>query len=261
MMWHEMQTEVQDASVAETVEVVNSAGEGRFVLVCEHACNYIPPEMDGLGLDESALQSHIAWDPGALSLAREMSRLLDSPLVSQNVSRLVYDCNRAPMSASAILATSEIYQIPGNAVLSPSERAFREKMYYDPFRTALSGVLDLRLADSPAILTVHSFSPVYAGVQRELDIGLIDDGDDRLSCAMFSAICSKADFDVRRNEPYRREDGVTHTLAEHAVPNGLLNVMIEVRSDLITASSSPLAMAELLAECAQIALASAEEAK
>ena len=36
-----------------------------------------------------------------------------------------------------------------------------------------------------------------------------------------------------RNEPYGPEDGVTHTLKLHGLSNGVLNVMIEIRNDLV----------------------------
>lgn len=240
--------------------VENSAGAGRFVLACEHASNYIPPEMTDLGLDGGALQSHIAWDPGALDVAREMARLLDSPLAVSRVSRLVYDCNRAPMTAGAIPEKSEIYRIPGNEGLSADQRMQRERLFYEPFRAALAGALDERMARFPVLLTVHSFSPVYAGERRDMDIGLIDHGDARFALAMFGAMRGKTRFIVRRNAPYCREDGVTHTLEAHAAARGLLNVMIEVRSDLIVSPDERRKMAEWLAGCAQAALASLEKA-
>ena len=244
---------------AEAAEIFNPAGRGRFVLACEHASNYIPSEMNGLGLDGGALRSHIAWDPGALDVAQEMARRLDSPLIAQCVSRLVYDCNRAPNAAGAIPETSENYRIPGNVGLSSAQRLLREKMFYTPFHSALSGVLDERAAQNPVLLTVHSFSPVYAGERREMDIGVIDDGDDRFARAVYDVLNKKGEFVVRRNAPYCRDDGVTHTLALHSSARGLLNAMIEVRNDLVAASAECLAMAALLSECAQAALAFAEE--
>jgi len=51
---------------------------------------------------------------------------------------------------------------------------------------------------------------------------------------------------VRRNEPYGPQDGVTHTLLEHAVSNGLHNVMIEIRNDLIATPEAQDGVAEML---------------
>lgn len=256
------QTQVRNApdiAAAGAAEVVNPAGEGRFVLVCEHASNYIPPEMKDLGLDEFALQSHIAWDPGAMQLAREMSRRLDSPLAAARISRLVYDCNRAPTAAGAIPETSENYRIPGNEGLSSAQRTRRERIFYEPFRAVLSDILDGRAANRPAVLTVHSFSPIYAGRRREVQIGLIDGGDDRLVRPFCAALREKSGYVVRRNAPYCKEDGVTHTLALHPMPRRLLNAMIEVRNDLLASASVCGEIAELLSECARAAQAAAEK--
>ena len=92
----------------EVVEVVNPSGAGAFVVVCEHASNFIPAGFGALGLDEAALASHIAWDPGALAVAKTLSARLDAPLVAQRVSRLLYDCNRPPEAASACKIMNEI---------------------------------------------------------------------------------------------------------------------------------------------------------
>ena len=80
---------------------------------------------------------------------------------------------------------------------------------------------------------MHSFTPVYFGKPRAVEIGILHDADTRLADAMLAAAGEKSLYDTRRNEPYGPEDGVTHTLKEHGLANGLPNVMIEVRNDLI----------------------------
>lgn len=109
-------------SGAAAVEVINPSGQGRFVLVCEHASNAIPEEYADLGLDGAALESHIAWDPGALEVAISMSGSFDAPLVAQNISRLVYDCNRPPMADDAIDREFTI-EVPRASRYKPQENA------------------------------------------------------------------------------------------------------------------------------------------
>jgi len=65
---------------------------------------------------------------------------------------------------------------------------------------------------------------------------------------------------VRRNEPYGSEDGVTHTLKEHALPGGHLNVMFEVRNDLIANEPAQSAMADVMSKWVSRALAKSETA-
>lgn len=233
-------------AVAPFVDVRNRAGAGRWLIVCEHASNAVPEEYRDLGLDAETLQCHIAWDPGALDVAERLSALLDAPLLFQTVSRLLYDCNRPPHEPSSIPARSEIFDVPGNQELTDEDRRARAGRFYFPFRDSLAAEIAARPAP-PVIVTVHSFTPVYHGVKRDVEIGILHDTDARLADAMLAAAGDGAGFVVRRNEPYGPQDGVTHTLREHALPHGLANVMIEVRNDLLASPESRAAMAKQLA--------------
>lgn len=234
----------------EVADVVNRAGRHPVVLVCEHASHFIPEKYAGLGLNAAAAKSHAAWDPGAEETAIEMSRIMDAPLVRSRVSRLVYDCNRPPDAESAMPERSEVFEIPGNANLTQEHRNARAAEVYFPFRNLLSEVLDERDA-SPVVVTIHSFTPVYNGNLREVEVGFLHDTDQRLADEMLVAFSG---YVVRRNEPYGPEDGVTHTLKEHALPRGCLNVMVEVRNDLIRNSEQCRAMAERLSSSLSVAL-------
>jgi predicted N-formylglutamate amidohydrolase len=217
------------------VALENSIARGPVILVCEHASRLLPKALGTLGLTEEALESHIAWDPGALAVARLMAESLDATLVFQRFSRLVYDCNRPPESPAAMPEKSEVFAVPGNAGLDQAARDARTEALYLPFRDRLSGLVKGRIAEgrAPVIVTMHSFTPVYFGKPRAVEIGILHDADTRLADAMLAAAGSAGPYDIRRNEPYGPEDGVTHTLKEHGLANGLANVMIEVRNDLI----------------------------
>ena len=224
-------------SATDVVEVINHTGKHDILLVCEHASNAIPENLKNLGLSDEILESHVAWDPGALPVAKFISEELDATLIAQRISRLVYDCNRAADEPSAIIERSEVYDILGNIALSDADRAARAQQFYDPFRDTIADCIDQRIAagkTAPVIVTIHSFTPVYNGIRRELDIGILHDRDDRLAKAMLEIAARDDAVITRRNEPYGPQDGVTHTLIEHALSRDLLNVMIEIRSDLIT---------------------------
>ena len=77
-------------------------GKSPLLVVCEHASSTLPQQFGDLGLSREALESHIAWDPGALAVARGISAALDATLVYQRFSRLIYDCNRPPDAPSAL---------------------------------------------------------------------------------------------------------------------------------------------------------------
>lgn len=239
------------------VEVINPEGRGAVVLACEHASPAIPPDLGALGLSPAALTSHVAWDPGALAVAREMARLLDAPLVASRVSRLVYDCNRPPEAPDAMPARSEAHEIPGNAALAMAERRRRVETIYEPFHAALAACLKTAAsARPPALVTVHSFTPVYKGVWRAVDLGVLHDADARLADALLAtaALGPACGLAVRRNEPYGPADGVTHTLVRHGTAWRRLNAMLEIRNDRIADDAGQHALAALLAEALTQAL-------
>lgn len=244
-----------NADEGDAVAVENETGKSPVLLVCEHASNTIPGRYGDLGLSDDVLSSHIAWDPGALAVARLLSQKLDAALVFQRFSRLIYDCNRPPESASAMPLTSEIYDIPGNSKLDEAERFLRTAALYIPFHEAVSNVVEKRkiLGIKSVIVTIHSFTPVYHGRVRDVEIGILHDADARLADAML-ADSKTASFKVERNQPYGPDDGVTHTLRLHALPDGLLNVMIEVRNDLIADEAGQRAAADYLGESLERAL-------
>lgn len=229
------QSPLLTATDGEPVSEINVSGPSQVLLICEHASQRLPAALGSLGLTPDVLDRHIAWDPGALAVAKRMSQELDAALIYQNFSRLAYDCNRPPDAPDAMPAKSEIYDVPGNAGLSAAERAARTKAIYLPFRAALASRIAEREAQgrSTVLVTVHSFTPVYHGVPRAVEIGILHDRDSRLADEMLRLAAASGQFVARRNEPYGPADGVTHTLKEHALANGLMNVMIEVRNDLI----------------------------
>ncbi len=144
--------------------------------------------------------------------------------------------------------TSEIYEIPGNRNLTPEQREARAQRFYEPFRHRLERTLLLRLQSrrAPILITIHSFTPVFKGKERDIELGILHDDDARLADAMLTIVEREGQLVVGRNQPYGPEDGVTHTLRLHALPLGLLNVMIEIRSDLIDDPGAQRRMAKRL---------------
>ncbi|WP_090268833.1 N-formylglutamate amidohydrolase [Thalassovita taeanensis] len=237
----------------EAVQVINPDGLGPVVVICEHASNVFPADIGTLGLSDEAQRSHIAWDPGALAVAQGLSRALDAPLVAGAASRLLFDCNRPPEAADAIPPQSELFEVPGNIALTSDAAAERVRRFHDPFNAALRTVLDTKAPQ--VIVTVHSFTPVYYGTPRAVEIGVLHDTDSRLADAMLACAADHVQENIGRNDPYGPEHGVTHTLRHHALPRGALNVMLEIRNDLIADRDSQRAMAGRLAQWIASAMA------
>jgi predicted N-formylglutamate amidohydrolase len=213
--------------------LANGGGRSPYVLICEHASNVLPTTLGMLGLTEPDLQRHIAWDIGAANVSRRLSLLIDAPLVLQRYSRLAYDCNRPPDAADAMPEISETTHIPGNRNLSPADKLARTREIYRPFHAAIADLLDRRAAEGikSLVVTVHSFTPVYKGQPRTVELGILHDRDTGLSARLIKSFPT---VDARLNEPYDPKDGVFHTLALHAAPRGLTHAMIEIRNDLIS---------------------------
>ncbi len=215
--------------------LINGSGSSSIILVCEHASNRLPKALGTLGLSPEQLQMHIAWDIGAEGVARLLSKLLDAPLALQRYSRLAYDCNRHPESPGAIPEISETTVIPGNKNRSAEQKLQRIRDIYRPFHNGLSDFLDLRATEGrkTAIVTLHSFTRLYKGKERSVELGLLHDRDAMMALQLLKAF---PNIKAALNEPYGPKDGVMHTTALHADARCLHSVMIEIRNDLIVNS-------------------------
>lgn len=217
------------------VEVLNAEGKSSIVLICEHASNRIPEKLASLGLSDEQLKGHVAWDPGAYALAMAMSATLNAPLVAARFSRLAYDCNRPPEAETAMPQHTEQGPIPGNKALSHSEKTTRAAEIYAPFHGAAAEVLSQKrnLGSDPVVVTIHSFTPVFNGQQRQVEVGFLHSDNDELAQAMLRHSSANDGFDIRLNQPYGPKDGVLHTIDLHASKGAAPHVMIEIRNDLL----------------------------
>ncbi|UWQ18568.1 N-formylglutamate amidohydrolase [Jannaschia sp. M317] len=204
-----------------------------WVICCDHANNRVPAEVGGtLHLPEAEMARHIAWDPGAAGVTRELSRLLAGPAVLSNFSRLVIDPNRGEADPTLLMKLYDGTIIPGNRHADASEKARRLDLFHRPYHAALAGVLDTRAA--PVICSVHSFTPQLRGrAPRPWQVGILFNRDRRLTDPIIARLESERDLCVGVNEPY---DGYYpgDTMDRHALTRGALHVLIELRQDLIS---------------------------
>lgn len=233
---------------SEAVGVHNPRGRSPFLIVCDHASNHLPTEFGTLGLPESDLSRHIAWDPGALPVARGIADALDATLVHSRISRLVIDCNR-PLDADNLIWTkSEDTIIPGNQALDAAKRRRRIALAYTPFHETIDAIVRGRLdaGRETILVAIHSFTPVYNGFQRPWHIGVIHDDDSRLAEPLIAALKEDQALTVGINEPYSPADKVYFTLEKHARSRGLPCVMIEIRNDEIGGQAGQRKWADML---------------
>jgi predicted N-formylglutamate amidohydrolase len=224
-------------------------GRSPFVIVVDHASRRIPRRLGSLGLPPSELQRHIAWDIGALAVARRVAAALDAPLVAQNYSRLVIDCNRDPKVAASIPRSSESVEIPGNIGLSDDEAAARRDEIFAPYHHRVSALLDARLAaNRPTILVAqHTMTHIFHGARREMHAAVLYNRDRRFAGLTLDALRRDASLLIADNEPYFVSDETDYTIPHHGEARGLPHVEIEIRQDLVSGESGQAEWAERIA--------------
>jgi predicted N-formylglutamate amidohydrolase len=244
------------------VTVYNDSGASPFFIVADHAGNAFPRALGRLGLAEPDCARHIAWDIGIAAVSRLLAEALDAPLVQQNYSRLVIDCNRAPGSDSSIPDISELTPIPGNIGLSDAQRAARACEIFAPYHDRIARELARRReAQMPtALVSMHSFTPVFKGVARPWRVGVLSNRDRRLADVLIALMRREEGLVVGDNEPYSLGDLTDYTVPVHAERAGLPHVMIEIRQDLISDDAGQRAFALRFAQWLPQALSALAEA-
>ncbi|MEO6601493.1 MAG: N-formylglutamate amidohydrolase, partial [Polyangiaceae bacterium] len=154
-------------------EVIEDERRSPFLFTCDHAANRIPRALGTLGLPESELARHIAWDLGAAQVARCLARELGAFAILQTYSRLVIDCNRPVDVPSSIPLISESTVIPGNQGLPASAAAERARAIFHPYHACISSEFERRerVAQPSVFVAVHSFTPTFKGVSRPWHAG------------------------------------------------------------------------------------------
>jgi predicted N-formylglutamate amidohydrolase len=245
------------------VRVLRPAGRSDFLLTGDHAGRAIPRRLGDLGLPASERARHIAWDIGIAGLTERLSEALDATAVLQNYSRLVIDCNRQPALESSIPTISELTAIPGNEGLSPTECEARRREIFAPYHARIAGLIEARSAAGrrTVLIAMHSFTPVFKGVRRQVDIGVLYNRDTRLPHILLDLLRGEGDLAVGDNEPYAVGDLTDYTVPVHAERRGLAHVEIEIRQDLIAEDAREAAWAARLARLLPAADARLREAE
>ena len=231
------------------VHEVNAGGASPFLLTSDHYGRVLPRALGDLGVAENELTRHIAWDIGIAGVAERLSEMLNAHLVAQRYSRLVIDCNRPPGAVSSIPVISEATTVPRNEGISEQEREARRREIFEPYHHRINAAIDGRAhAKRPTVLvSLHSFTPVYAGVARPWHIGALYNRDTVLPRLLLKHLRAESDLVVGDNEPYAVNDLTDYTIPVHGEARDLINTGIEIRQDLIADQSGQQQWAERLA--------------
>ena len=227
------------------VRVLAPEAGSDFLLTADHAGRAVPRRLGTLGLSDTELGRHIAWDIGIAGVTERLSALLDATAVLQTYSRLVIDCNRAPGHATSIPTISEVTEIPGNRGLTPEEREARRRDILAPYHDRIAALLDARgqAGRRTVLIAMHSFTPVFKGEPRAVEIGVLYNRDDRLARIILDLLRAEGDLVVGDNAPYAITDTSDYTVPTHGEHRGLPHVEIEIRQDLIADEAGQVAWA------------------
>jgi predicted N-formylglutamate amidohydrolase len=222
-----------DEPPAFTVE--NESGTSPLLIVADHAGKHFPRRLRQLGLSNAECERHIAWDIGIGAVCRLIGKALDAVVIRQNYSRLVIDCNRTPGSETSILAVSESTRVPGNIGLSEHHRLARVREIFQPYHDRIATELDRRReAGRPtALISTHSFTPVFKAVRRPWHVGVLYNRDPRFAQILMELLHREEGLVIGDNEPYSVADASDHTIPVHGEQRGLHHVALEIRQDLI----------------------------
>jgi predicted N-formylglutamate amidohydrolase len=219
--------------------LIEADGEGApawpALLVCDHATNRMPAALDNLGVSANDLETHLALDIGAGNVTRFLSEALTLPAVLNGYSRLVVDCNRRLDDPSAFTLGDGVTTVTGNRDLSQADRQSRADAIYWPYHHAIRDRLTALepLGTAPALVAIHSFTPVLNGSEREWHFGVLWDSDPRIPQLLIESLRSIPGIIVGDNEPYSGRDPHDFTIDHHGEAEGLPHVSIEIRQDLI----------------------------
>lgn len=232
------------------VPVERCAGrlDAGVLLICDHAANDLPPAYGTLGLSRKDLESHIAFDIGAAEITRRLAERLDAPAVLSKFSRLLIDANRGEDDPTQVMRLSDGRIIAGNARADRAEIDKRRKLYWQPYRDAIGEMIGRLSAEGPlpAVISLHSFTPSWRGVQRQWQVAALWDADARLAEPLVAALTALG-LQVGNNEPY---DGALRgdTLYDQVTQRGLAGVLIETRQDLVDTVETAREFADRLAD-------------
>lgn len=228
-------------------ESISGNLDAGLLLLCDHACNVVPPEYGDLGLPPAQFKRHIGYDIGARPLTVELARRLNVPALLTTYSRLLIDPNRGEDDPTIVMRLSDGAVVPGNARIDDAERERRIRLFHQPYHDLIDRTLDkmLEVAAAPVVVSIHSYTAVWRGVPRPWHAGILWDSDGRVVRPFLDMLAADDDLVIGDNEPY---DGAlkNDTMYRHGSQRGLAHALLEVRQDLIADNAGVMEWADRL---------------
>ena len=204
------------------------------LITCEHAGNRVPPAFRALFRPHAeVLATHRGWDPGALTLARQMAAALRAPLFASTTTRLVIDLNRS-------IGRPHLHSEFTRALPIAARRkivAEHYRAHHDPIESWVRAAL--RGGKRVVHVASHSFTPELEGRVRSADVGFLYDprrpGEVAFSSRWIAALRGlRPDLRLRRNYPYLGSgDGLTLRMRRQHPPERYVGIELEVNQQFV----------------------------
>lgn len=214
--------------------LVNEGRIGPFIFSCEHASNRLPAEIRVTTKDQHFLQTHWGWDIGAENVTRHLVKATDSQGILATHSRLWIDLNRSLDRTDLIRLETDGHPLSFNHNLSNHDEQERLQQVYVPFHTAYNELVARRCQDSRSVtlISIHSFTPVWNGSVRTMDIGVLFDECEELGTKL-AALLKKEGLFVEVNAPYTGRGGLMFSVEDKGKRHRCPHLELEINQALI----------------------------
>ena len=207
-----------------------------LLFCCDHASNLIPKKYDKLELNNSIINSHIAYDIGAKIFTKKIARIFKTNAILGKYSRLFIDLNRSPKHMNLIPKISDDIRIPGNFNLSAKEKKYRINQFHKTYHNELKNMLknmDNIFSCKTALICIHSFTPsLIDGHKRPWEIGLLYRKDISLYKPILKSLTNNKKLNIGNNKPYSGFEDVNYTMTYHGENSKRPFISIEIRNDI-----------------------------
>ncbi|MBX2912121.1 MAG: N-formylglutamate amidohydrolase [Cyclobacteriaceae bacterium] len=202
-----------------------------LIITCEHAGNTVPAKYKALfPHSEGVLQSHEGWDPGAWEIATYLGSQFHCRPIGCHTTRLLIEANRS-------LDSPQLFSRYSRPLGHIDKQVLIDEVY-TPYRQEV--VREIEQLSQPVLhLSVHSFTPVYHGLEREVEVGLLFDPgramESRFCHAYHEALAlALPNLKIRFNEPYLgTDDGLTSHLRSRYGDGQYAGIELEVSQKFV----------------------------
>ena len=216
--------------MTDAVETIAATVDSPLIqLSCEHASDRMPPSFQWPAEDARLRGTHWASDPGAAEVTRMLAQAFGAPAVLSRFTRLLIDPNRELSSDTLFRDVAEGQPVVLNVNLDPAEAARRTDALYRPYHQAYDAMVARYDA---VVVSIHSFTPLYEGQRRSVEVGVLHDQQPELGQALCAELATH--YDARDNEPWDGRGGLMFAPQDHATAHGRWAVELELRQDLCT---------------------------